>query len=164
MSGTDTEFLQVILKRMHEDVGELLRLHKHTARRLNRIERHLGLTEGMPDENICLELTPREADALWTAANNGRNDFLMDRDAAILYFGSTRGIGNADRAIDKLAKASRGKIKMQPVPPLNYDEWSEKQLRKKLPRIPRKYRTHLEQTQKDALPDPQHPQGEGTIP
>ena len=59
MSGTDIEFLQVILKRMHEDVGELLRLHKHTARRLNRIEGHLGLTEGMPDENIYLELTPR---------------------------------------------------------------------------------------------------------
>ena len=87
----------------------------------------------------------------------------MTPKAAKAYLGGPRGIGNADRAIDKLAKASRGKIKMQPVPPVNYDEWVEKQFRAKLPRIPRKYRTHPEQPQQAALPDPQHGQGEGTI-
>jgi len=132
--------MQCLLKQFQKDVSALLRLHHCMARRFNRIERHLGLTEGLPDENIYLELTPKEADALWTAANNGRNDFLMDRASAILYFGSMRGIGNADRAIDKLAKASRGKIKFRPVPALEYDEWLKKQGRLKLPRIPRKYR------------------------
>ena len=68
---------------------------------------------------IALELTAKEADALWTAANNGRNDFLCDRETAKLYFGSPRGIGNANRAIDKLAKASRGKIELQPLPASN---------------------------------------------
>lgn len=149
----ENEFIQVIVKRLHADVGELLRLHKHAARRLNRVERHLGLTEGIPDENIYLELTPTEADALWTAANNGRNDFLMDRESAVLYFGSFRGIGNADRAIDKLAKASRGKIKMKPIPPLNYDEWLKKQLRKKLPRIPRKYTAVRSKDDEQNAPD-----------
>ena len=86
---------------------------------------------------IFLELTPREADALWTAANNGRNDFLCDRETAKIYFGSARGIGNANRAIDKLAKASRGKIKLQPLPALSMNEWIDKQFRKKLPPIPK---------------------------
>ncbi len=95
----------------------------------------------MPTEpRIVVELTPKEAYALWTAANNGRNDLLCDPVAARLYFGSPRGIGNANRAIDKLAKASREKITLQPVPALGLDEWIEKQLRKKPPPVPRKYR------------------------
>ena len=85
----------------------------------------------MPGKSkIVLELTPKEADALWTAANNGRNDFRRDPDIAKLYFGSPRGIGNADRAIDKLAKASRGKIALQPYPANRYD-WMESSLRKR---------------------------------
>ena len=89
---------------------------------------------------IVVELTPNEAEALWTAANNGRNDFLCDPVAAKSYFGSPRGIGNANRAIDKLAKASRGKIALQPLPALTKGEWIEKQFRKKLPPLPRKPR------------------------
>ena len=65
---------------------------------------------------IVVQLTPKEAEALWTAANNGRNDFLCDPVTAKIYFRSPRGIGNANRAIDKLAKASRGKITLQPLP------------------------------------------------
>lgn len=60
---------------------------------------------------VTLELTVIEADALWTSAHNGRNDFLLDREGARLYYGSPRGIGNANRAIDKLAKAMHGKLK-----------------------------------------------------
>jgi hypothetical protein len=87
------------------------------------------------EKMIFLALTHKEADALWTAANNGRNDFLCDPEAAKIYFGSPRGIGNANRAIAKLAKASRGKITLQPLPPLSVDEWIEKQFRKRLPRL-----------------------------
>ncbi len=89
---------------------------------------------------IVVELTPKEAEALWTAANNGRNDYLCDPVAAEIYLGSPRGMGNANRAIDKLAKASRGKITLQPLPAPDIDEWIEKQFRKKLPPLPRKYR------------------------
>lgn len=89
---------------------------------------------------IALELTPKEAEALWTAANNGRNDFLCDPVAAKIYFGDCRGMGNANRAIDKLAKASRGKITFQPLPEPDIDEWIEKQFRKKLPPLPRRPR------------------------
>ena len=89
---------------------------------------------------IVVQLTPKEALALWTADNNGRNDFLCDPLAAKIYFGNGRGMGNANRAIDKLAKASRGKITFQPLPEPDIDEWIEKQFRKQLPPLPRKPR------------------------
>jgi len=89
---------------------------------------------------IVVELTPKEAEALRTAASNGRNDFLCDPLAVKIYFGKGRGMGNANRAIDKLAKASRGKITFQPLPEPDIDEWIEKQFRKKLPPPPRRSR------------------------
>jgi hypothetical protein len=82
---------------------------------------------------IVIELTAKEADALWAVANNGRNDFLSDPEAAKSYLESPRGIGNANRAIDKLAKASRGKITLQPVPAFSVDKWIETQFRKRPP-------------------------------
>lgn len=95
------------------------------------------------EKTIFLALTPKEADALWTVANNGRNDFLCEPIAARIYLGRY-GIASANRAIDKLAKASYGKISLQPVPELGLDEWIEKQLRKKLPPPPRKVRAALQ--------------------
>jgi hypothetical protein len=92
---------------------------------------------------IVVELTPKEAEALWTAANNGRNDFLCDPLAAKIYFGNRRGMGNANRAIDKLARASRGKVTFQPLPEPDIDEWIEKQFRKTLPPLPRRSRPKL---------------------
>jgi hypothetical protein len=90
--------------------------------------------------SIIVKFTPKEVDALWTAANTGRNDFLFDPIAARLYSGSRAGIANANRAIDKLAKASRGKINLKPVSAPDLEQWIEKQLCRKFPPIPRKYR------------------------
>jgi hypothetical protein len=85
---------------------------------------------------VFLALTPKEADALWTVANNGRNDFLCDPTAARSYLGRF-GIGSANRAIDKLAKASRGIVPLQRLPEPDLEEWAEKQFRKRLPPPPR---------------------------
>jgi hypothetical protein len=104
------------------------------------------------EKTIFLALTPKEADALWTVANNGRNDFLCDPIAGRIYLGCY-GIGNANRAITKLAKASRGKVPLQPLPEPNLDEWIEKQFRKKLPPIPRKYRRPSSTPEQQSGPD-----------
>jgi hypothetical protein len=61
-------------------------------------------------KKVTVEFTVTEAEALWTAANNGRNDFLYDPHSAKFYFARHRGIGNASRAMDKLAKTLYGKV------------------------------------------------------
>jgi hypothetical protein len=39
------------------------------------------------EKMIFLALTPKEADALWIVANDGRNDFLCDPMDARIYLG-----------------------------------------------------------------------------